>query len=318
MRVEPRPQPFERDGDVVMKLHLKENSGRRFPRFAWRTALLLGVILGLAEVGYLMAQGVLPNSADLLRLAIRGDAFQTNQDLFLAFRRSALIPIFGIAILSFIAISLGHFFKFGPKDMSAPSEEDEIPWWDLSIRVVHGLMVVVFLILFITGLMITFGRYFVSPGVFLRQSHEIAGFLFVPLLAYMVVTWLKEAMFKAYDLDWLKNFGGYLGSKAKLTSGKFNAGQKLWFWVMAVTGILLSYSGLMLFFQIGNMEDMKFQVVLHMLSAMPMMLMFLVHLYMTTLGTKGTLMGMIHGRFSKAAAESYHSEASELKAVESK
>jgi cytochrome b subunit of formate dehydrogenase len=40
--------------------------------------------------------------------------------------------------------------------------------------------------------------------------------------------------------------------------------------------------------------------------------MFVAHLYMTTVGTKGAFMGMINGRFSKTAAQKFHSEAPEL------
>ena len=298
-----------------MKLQRKKNAGRTFPRYAWRAGVILTLLMVLAEVGYLTAQSLQPNSPDLMRLAIRGDAYLINSGLFLALRESALIPLFGIAILAFVLLSLGHFFKFGPKDMTAKDEADLIEWWSMGMRVVHGLMAVVFLILMITGLMLTFGRYLGGPGVFLRQTHDITGFLFIPLLVIMVVAWFREALPKSYDLEWFKHFGGYMGYKGKLTSGKFNAGQKVWFWIMALCGVLLSFSGLILFFGAGEIESMRLQVVLHFFAAVPIILMFLVHLYMTTMGTKGTFMGMIHGRFSKTAAENYHSEASTLKAL---
>ena len=299
-----------------MKLVIsRKRPGKLFPSFAKRTLLLLSVFLVLSNLAFVMAQGVMPDSAALMRLAIRGDAYLDGSGLFIAIRESALIPSFGIAMLVFVALSLGHFFKFGPKDMSAEKPEDEIPWWSLGARIVHGIVAITFVILFISGLMITFGKYLGGGGgtLFMRIMHEFSGLIFAPAVLVMIVMWIGESIPKAYDLEWFAKFGGYLGYKGELKSGKFNAGQKLWYWVMAITGILLSLSGLALFFKLGEMESMRTYIIIHFFSAIPMMLMFLVHLYMTTLGTKGALMGIIHGRFSKKAAEAYHSEASALK-----
>jgi formate dehydrogenase subunit gamma len=275
---------------------------------------LLAVFLFLTNIGYLLAQGLLIDPSVLMRNAINGGDYLFKTDAFIALRESPIIPIFGIAILVFIALFAGHFFRFGPKDMSDEGGED-IAWWNMFERVIHGIIAVTFVILFISGALITFGRYFGGGGgtLLLRQLHDFSGFVFVPALAIVVIMWVKEALPKAYDFVWFKNFGGYLGYKGELKSGKFNAGQKMWFWVMTACGVLLSWSGLSLFYQVGMMSDLRFYVIVHFFSAIPVMLMFLVHLYMTTLGTKGTFKGMINGKISKKGATSYHSEAAQLK-----
>lgn len=275
---------------------------------------MLAVFLFLSNIGYLLAQGLLIDPSVLMRNAINGGDYLFKIDAFIALRQSPIIPIFGIAILVFIALSAGHFFRFGPKDMTDEGGED-IAWWNMFERVIHGIIAVTFVILFISGALITFGRYFGGGGgtLFLRQLHDFSGFVFVPALAIVVIMWVKEALPKAYDFEWFKRFGGYLGYKGELKSGKFNAGQKMWFWVMTACGVLLSWSGLSLFYQVGMMSDLRTYVIVHFFSAIPIMLMFLVHLYMTTLGTKGTFKGMINGKISKKGAESYHSEAAQLK-----
>lgn len=294
-----------------MRLHLKRRSRKWFLSFSARTLLLLSVFIFVANVSYLLAQNLLVDPAVLMRNVIGGSDYLFQTDFFIALRDSAIIPSFGIAILVFIVLALGHFFTFGPKDMSAESPEDEIPWWNLFERVIHGIVAVVFVILFITGILITFGN-ILGGGVFLRQVHELSGFLFIPTLAIMILMWVKEALPKFYDMKWFAHFGGYLGYKGELKSGKFNAGQKVWFWIMTVCGILLTWSGLSLFFQVGNMSDLRSHVIIHFFAAIPIMLMFVVHLYMASLGTKGTLMGIINGKMSKKAAEAYHSESSVL------
>jgi cytochrome b subunit of formate dehydrogenase len=81
---------------------------------------------------------------------------------------------------------------------------------------------------------------------------------------------------------------------------------------MTVFGVLLAATGLAVFFQLGSISQMRFYMVVHLLSSIPLILMFVAHLYMTTVGTKGAFMGMINGRFSKTAAQKFHSEAPEL------
>ncbi len=298
-----------------MKLRLKRRPGKWFLSFSVRTLVFLSVFMFLANIGFLLAQGLLIDPSVLMRNVIGGSDYLFQTDAFIALRESALIPSFGIAIIVFVVLALGHLFTFGPKDMSSSGPADEIPWWNLFERVTHGIIAVVFVILTISGLLITFGRFFGGGGgtLFLRQLHDFSGFVFVPALAIVALMWIRQAIPKAYDMQWFAKFGGYLGYKGELKSGKFNAGQKMWYWIMLVCGILLSWSGLSLFYQAGQMSDLRTYVIIHLISAIPVILMFLVHLYMTTLGTKGTFMGMINGKISKKAATAYHSEAANLK-----
>lgn len=295
-----------------MRIGLKPRSSRWVASFCWRTALLLGVFVVLSNIGFVLAQGL--RDPDLLRASIGVSQFPRDVDFFLTMRSSALIPSFGIALIVFCAMAIGHLVLFGPKDMSAKSEQDLISWWTLTERILHGIIAVAFIVLLVSGLAITFGRYFGggTGGLVLRTAHEYAGFVFTPVLVILVVMWLKHAVFRAYDVEWFSKAGGYLGYKGQLRSGKFNAGQKQWYWFMTVFGVLLAATGLAVFFQLGSISQMRFYMVVHLLSSIPLILMFVAHLYMTTVGTKGAFMGMINGRFSKTAAQKFHSEAPEL------
>lgn len=296
-----------------MTIHLKRNNGRSFPAFAIRVFLLLAVFLVPINLSYLMAQGII-TTADLLRNVVGGSDYLVQTDLFIYLRSSAIIPGVGIAMLVFVGMALGHYFTFGPKDMSLQENDEPIAWWNLFERIIHWIIAVAFVLLFISGLLITFGR-FLGGGsltLFLRQIHDYSGFVFIPALVITCLMWIREGLPKLYDMTWLVHAGGYLGYKGNLKSGKFNAGQKQWYWVMVICGGVLAWSGLGLFFQWGMMSEMRTYVVIHFIAAVVINLWFLVHLYMTTLGTKGTLQGMINGTISKKAAEKFHSEASEL------
>ena len=301
-----------------MALKFKKGSGRTATRKGLWTLGILSISVLVSNVSFLLAQTALKDPNVLLRDAIGGQDFLFNVDMFLLLRNSPLIPSFGVAMLVFIVLMAGHYFTFGPKDMTGKGDEaDLVPWWTLTERVLHAIVVISFLILFASGMLITFGKFFGGGGATLvmRMFHEYAGFVYGPAFVLITVLWAKEAMFRSYDLEWLKRFGGYLGYKGTIVSSKFNAGQKLYFWIMAVTGVLHIWSGYSLIFELGGMKDARFYVVVHFLSTIPMGLMFLVHVYMTTLGTRGAFMGMINGKFSKTAAEKFHSDASSLKAL---
>ena len=273
------------------------------------TALLLAIM----NVGYLAAQAVRQDPNDLWRQTISGNLVS-----FMAWRNSALLPSFAIAIAAFIVIALGHFFTFGPKDYTAKDEKDLIPWYNTWERIIHGIVLVSFVVLMISGLMITYGRFFGGGGLTLtlREFHEIAGFVYTPAVAIMILMWIKEALPAAYDLEWLAHAGGYLGYKGQLKSGKFNAGQKFWFWIIVVTAIVHVWTGLALFYQYGTLPTMRLYVMLHLIATIPIVLMFIVHVYMSALGARGALTSIIGGKFSRTAALKYHSEASTLKKMQ--
>ena len=55
--------------------------------------------------------------------------------------------------------------------------------------------------------------------------------------------WLEDAIFQAYDKDWVRKLGGYLGHKGHVPAGRFNAGQKMFYWFTAAFGIIMSVTG---------------------------------------------------------------------------
>ena len=296
-----------------MSIWLKPRSRRWTVAYLWRSAVLLGLFVALSNIGYVLAQGL--RDPQLLRTSLNVAQFPRQVDYFMSLRDSAIIPAFGIALLAFIVISLGHFFAIGPKDLSARDDADLIPWWNVFERIIHAISAITFVILGISGLAITFGRYMGggTPTLVLRTLHDYSGLVFTPCVIVLTLIWVRHAIPRSYDMEWFTHAGGYLGYKGKLTSGKFNAGQKLWYWIMVIAGLLLVFSGLMQYFEIGTVLERRTDVIVHFFAAIPIILMFLVHLYMTTLGTRGAFMGMINGRFSKTAAQNYHSEAPELR-----
>jgi len=287
---------------------LSQRPGRWWSTLVFRSSVVLAALLVPINLWYVFAN----KSPDRLNVALQtqfGDDYTQWLGSFLFLRDSLIIPSFFFAMLVMVAVLFWHYKKFGPKNMEIQGEGDVIEWWSLTERVNHAVMVVAFFLLMLSGLTITFGKVLPS-GVLVRALHELVGFVFAPSLALMLVLWFKNGLFKSYDAEWFKHMGGYLGEvKVKLTAGKFNAGQKLFYWVVILSGIILTVSGFALFLEFGNPAERRMWLVLHFYSMIPLILMVFLHVYLAVWGVKGALRGMIDGKFSKKAAETYHKEA---------
>ena len=290
-----------------MRIRLRKRSARWTRSFIVRGGVLLAGTVALMNAGYLLAQAGVADPSDIWKVAVANNplvSFNAYEHL----RSSAFVPAFAIAIAAFIVVALGQYFTFGPHDMTISGPDDAIPWWTLAERIVHGVVLVAFVILLVSGLSITFGRTLGGGEgtLFLRHTHEMAGLVFTPFVIAMILMWVRHAVPRAYDWHWLSHLGGYLGYKGALTAGRFNAGQKIWFWIMTVAGVVLMWTGLSEFFRLGSLATQRMNVVLHFSAAIPIVLMFIVHLYLSTIGSKGLWTAMVNGKVSRGAIKKYH------------
>ena len=91
--------------------------------------------------------------------------------------------------------------------------------------------------------------------------------------------------------------------------GRFNAGQKLLFWVMIATMLLLLLSGIVIwqpwFAPYFPIELIRVAVVIHSVSAFALMLGIIVHIY-AAYWVRGTIRGMTRGTVPRAWAKHHH------------
>jgi formate dehydrogenase subunit gamma len=122
-------------------------------------------------------------------------------------------------------------------------------------RFIHWLTAVSFVWLSLTGLNLVFGRYLLQPLVgddqfaftsgWLKLSHNSVGFAFIAGLAVMVVQWFTRNLPSRVDIAWFRALGGMFGGPHP-PAQKFNAGQKMIYWVAAFGGSLISLTGMLL------------------------------------------------------------------------
>ena len=117
-------------------------------------------------------------------------------------------------------------------------------------------------------------------------------------------------MFESADWAWLRRFGGLFGG-AEVPSPRFNAGEKVLFWIGALAlGVVVVSSGLVLDKLLPGLDylrgDMQLAHMVHATAAVLMMAAFLGHIYMGTIGMKGAYKAMRHGQVDEAWAKEHH------------
>src|SRR5205823_4674826 len=92
-------------------------------------------------------------------------------------------------------------------------------------------------------------------------------------------------------------------------AGKYNAGEKVWFWLgVTLLGIIVSGTGLVLDFpNFGQTrETMQFANVIHAVAAVGFMALSLGHIYLGTIGLEGSYDAMRHGTVDETWAKEHH------------
>lgn len=145
----------------------------------------------------------------------------------------------------------------------------------------------------------------------LKYVHNFTGLFFGVALLFAIGMWWKEAgMFSSGDLQWIKCAGGYLWhvDKDKMPQvGKYNPGQKLFFLVVSLYGIIMLISGWIMWFPLGyGIGLVRTMYVLHALGFVLIFPFFIIHLYLATIGVPGSAPAMFTGWVSLAWAKTNH------------
>ncbi len=181
-------------------------------------------------------------------------------------------------------------------------------------RVVHWVVGVTFVVLFLTGLALSYPSLFwlttfVGGGAAARVLHPQVGAVFGLGLGAMFVLWVRDMFLDGPDRKWLgavKHYAAHEYDKVP-PAGKYNAGQKLFFWLQSLLGVLFVITGLLLwfpeFFGAGLLNTAR---LLHYTAALGGGLLLIVHVYLGIVAYPGTARGMIDGKVTKAWARHHH------------
>ena len=199
-----------------------------------------------------------------------------------------------------------------------------VPRYTALERFLHWAHTATFLLLTVTGLVLFVPQLAPlahgSGGQLIRLMHRAGGVLFalVPILYAILVPGrlvetLKDMMFDRSDIGWLQNAWGYyiLGKKKTMPpQGKWNTGEKLNMWLLVGGTIVFSITGFLMWFGKGIIPVWVFRtsVILHDLSMIVCVNMFLVHLFLAVTHPLmwQSLVSMRFGVVSEAYAREHH------------
>lgn len=183
-------------------------------------------------------------------------------------------------------------------------------------RMNHWLIALLFFAAGLSGLAFFHpGLFFLSTlfggGVWARILHPFLGVAMALAFAVLALRLWRDNAWTAADAEWVRHSRDVLsGDKSRLPPvGKYNAGQKVVFWVMCLSLAVLLLTGIVFWqpwfagaFPIGLR---RVAVLLHAASAVALILTTIVHVY-AAIWVKGTVRAMTRGTVTDAWARANH------------
>ncbi|EEA00320.1 formate dehydrogenase, gamma subunit [Burkholderia sp. H160] len=183
-------------------------------------------------------------------------------------------------------------------------------------RTNHWITAICFILLALSGLAMfhpsmAFLYATLGGGQWTRILHPFIGcVMFISFLILALRFWHHNYLDSA-DMQWMKQLGDVMNNREERLPavGRYNAGQKLLFFVMVICMLLLLLSGIVIwrryfsfYFPIGLI---RFGAVVHALTAFLLMVGIIVHVY-AALWVKGSVRAMTRGTVTYGWARKHH------------
>jgi formate dehydrogenase subunit gamma len=185
-------------------------------------------------------------------------------------------------------------------------------------RTAHWTMAISFVLLALSGIVILWGKYLILPWlgytgfswltIIAKNLHNFVGPLFIFSIVVSFLIFVRDNLIQGRDIKWLATLGGMLG-KEEVPSGRFNGGEKAWFWGgMVLLGTVVSVTGLILDFPNWNQgrQIMQQANVVHAIAAILFISASFAHIYMGTIGMEGAYRSMRDGYVDEEWAREHH------------
>ena len=236
-------------------------------------------------------------------------------------RNNWLIPYGGsLLVIVMLALAIVYFTK-GPMKTTLPATGRKIERFTPFERAAHWANAIAFVALGVSGVVMAYGKFFLLPIIggtlfgwltyALKNLHNFAGPLFAVSLVVVFFTFLKDNWPEKGDLQWLLKGGGMLGGGHAPPTNRFNPGSKAIFWGgVFFLGMFIIASGFMLDKIIPGLvyerATMQIAHMVHGVTSVFLLAMFLAHAYLGSVGMDGAYEGMRHGYVDEAWAQEHH------------
>jgi formate dehydrogenase subunit gamma len=186
-------------------------------------------------------------------------------------------------------------------------------------RFIHWMTAACFIILAITGLNITFGRplfassfgseAFTAWSQWAKYAHNYLSFPFTIGVIVIFLMWIAGNIPNRTDVEWMKQGGGMIDPDKHPAAYRFNAGQKMIYWIVVLGGAAMAITGyiLMFPFSVTDMAGMQTTQMVHGIIAVLFVAAMLAHIYIGTMGMEGAFEAMGTGTVDENWAREHHS-----------
>ena len=279
--------------------------------------------------------------------AAAGVIIQDSGMWWLELRKGPLLEWGGYLLLAMIAVLAVYMIVRGPIRIEGAKTGRTILRFTAIERFSHWLLAGSFILLGLTGLITLFGRFALIPvfgkdffsviALASKWIHNNVAWAFIVALVMVFVCWVVHNVPNRADLVWLAKGGGLFSKHTHPPARKFNAGQKIIFWIVIVLGISISVSGLSLLFPfeipmfaktfailnalglpqlfgLGELattmtphEEMQYAQLWHSVIAFVFMAIIIAHIYLGSIGMEGAFESMESGEVDRQWAKEHHS-----------
>ena len=236
-------------------------------------------------------------------------------------------------VIAAVAGILLLFHLFGGRSkLDHPRSGRKIKRWSWFSRLVHWITAISFIVLAVSGISMLIGKNLLIPVLgkagfaswaqLSLQAHNVLGPVFSVGITLMILMWIWHNFPSRVDWAWMKAAGGMFDKDLHPSAGRMNAGEKIWFWLLATVGVVVCLTGLAMVAPIygipipawaeflpwisGSRADMQQANLFHAALAIVWTAIALGHIYIGTAGTEGAFEGMATGYVSEEWAIQHH------------
>jgi formate dehydrogenase subunit gamma len=233
------------------------------------------------------------------------------------FHEVTLRWIGAIAIVGMLAVLVIFYLWRGMVRIEGGRSGRTVVRFNAFERFVHWMTATCFVILAISGLNITFGKPLLLPllgpeafttwSLWAKYAHNYLSFPFTIGVIAIFLMWIAGNIPNRVDVDWLKRGGGIVGNDHP-PAYRFNAGQKMIYWIVVIGGTAVAISGYILMFPFygTSVVGMQTAQIVHAIIAVLFVAAMLGHIYIGTIGMEGAFEAMGTGEVDVNWAREHH------------
>src|SRR5262249_45991794 len=234
------------------------------------------------------------------------------------FHEVTLRWIGGITVLGMLTLLVVFYLIRGMVRIESGRSGRKVVRFNAFERFVHWMTATCFIILALTGLNITFGKELLLPLIgpeafstwaqWAKYAHNYLSFPFTLGVFMIFLMWIAWNIPNRVDVEWLKEGGGIVGHKHP-PAYRFNAGQKMVYWIQVLGGGAMAVTGYLLMFPFygTNIADMQLAQIVHGVVAMLFVAVMIAHIYIGSIGMEGAFEAMWDGTVDVNWAKEHHS-----------